>query len=116
MINYRISIHYSTLFMAFIFALKTESSFKLELFLFVVTLIILWFLDLAIHLNFVIIVASLLVLLTELINSAIETVVDMITVEYNELVKKAKDIGSAAVMVSISMYLISWLYVVWSIL
>ncbi|BFU78239.1 diacylglycerol kinase [Arcobacter sp. 15-2] len=99
----------------FLIALKTESSFKLELFLFAITLIVLWFLDLNTNLNFIIIVASLLVLLIELINSAIETVVDMITVKYNKLAKKAKDIGSAAVMISISIYVMSWLFVIWSI-
>ena len=44
--------------------------------------------------------AFLVVLMIELVNSAIETVVDRIGQEHNELSGKAKDLGSAAVMIS----------------
>ena len=40
------------------------------------------------------------VLTIELINTAIEATVDMVTIEYNELAKVAKDCGSAATFVS----------------
>ncbi len=43
----------------------------------------------------------LLVLLVELINSAIEATVDRISLENHDLAKRAKDIGSAAVLVSL---------------
>jgi len=43
----------------------------------------------------------LLVLLVELINSAIEATVDRISLEDHQLAKRAKDIGSAAVLVSL---------------
>ena len=41
-----------------------------------------------------------LVLITEALNTSIETVVDRISLEQNPLSKKAKDIGSAAVFLS----------------
>ncbi|MDP2806163.1 MAG: diacylglycerol kinase [Gallionellaceae bacterium] len=43
----------------------------------------------------------LLVLLVELINSAIEATVDRVSLEDHDLAKRAKDIGSAAVLVSL---------------
>lgn len=43
----------------------------------------------------------LLVLLVELVNSAIEATVDRISLEDHDLAKRAKDIGSAAVLVSL---------------
>jgi len=51
---------------------------------------------------------SLLVLLTELVNSAIEAVVDRMGDDYNELSGRAKDLGSAAVMMSGIMAAIVW--------
>jgi diacylglycerol kinase (ATP) len=49
-----------------------------------------------------------LILLTELLNSAIETVVDRIGLEQHELSGRAKDIGSAAVMLSLIWAAITW--------
>jgi diacylglycerol kinase (ATP) len=47
------------------------------------------------------IASVLLVLIIELINSAIEAIVDRVSLERHELSKRAKDIGSAAVLVSL---------------
>ena len=43
----------------------------------------------------------ILVLIVELLNSAIEAVVDRVSLEYHDLAKRAKDLGSAAVMLSL---------------
>lgn len=53
----------------------------------------------------------ILVLLVELLNSAIEAVVDRISDEYHPLSGKAKDIGSAAVMVALLNAAIVWLII-----
>lgn len=50
----------------------------------------------------------LLVLLVELINSAIEATVDRISLENHDLAKRAKDIGSAAVFVSLINAVLIW--------
>ena len=50
----------------------------------------------------------LLVLIVELLNSAIETVVDRFGPEQNELSGRAKDQGSAAVMVSLLTVVLTW--------
>ena len=50
----------------------------------------------------------LLLLVVELINTAIESVVDRIGTEKHELSKRAKDIGSAAVFLSVILLVIMW--------
>lgn len=50
----------------------------------------------------------LLVLIVELINSAIEATVDRISLENHRLAKRAKDIGSAAVLIALINVLAVW--------
>ncbi|MDA8129136.1 MAG: diacylglycerol kinase [Betaproteobacteria bacterium] len=45
--------------------------------------------------------AVLLVLIVELLNSALEAAVDRISLEHHQLIKRAKDMGSAAVMIAL---------------
>ncbi|MBL8491581.1 MAG: diacylglycerol kinase, partial [Rhodocyclaceae bacterium] len=54
-------------------------------------------------------VASVLaVLVVELLNSAVEAVVDRISLEDHRLSKRAKDIGSAAVLLSLANVIVVW--------
>ena len=53
-----------------------------------------------------------LVLVVELINSAIEAVVDRVSLDRNPLSKNAKDLGSAAVMLSFAFAAITWVVIV----
>lgn len=50
----------------------------------------------------------LMILIVELLNSAIESVVDRIGSEYHELSGRAKDIGSAAVFLSFLLAVVIW--------
>jgi diacylglycerol kinase (ATP) len=50
----------------------------------------------------------LLVLMVELLNSAIEATVDRISLDNHDLAKRAKDIGSAAVLVSLINVVVVW--------
>ena len=52
--------------------------------------------------------SSMLVLITELLNSAVEKVVDRIGTEHHILSKQAKDLGSAAAAVSMLTGVIVW--------
>jgi diacylglycerol kinase (ATP) len=52
-----------------------------------------------------------LVLIVELVNSAIEAAVDRISLENHRLAKRAKDIGSAAVMLSLLNLTVVWVLV-----
>ena len=54
------------------------------------------------------IASVLLVLLVELLNSAVEATVDRISLENHDLAKRAKDIGSAAVLVSLVNAIVVW--------
>lgn len=54
------------------------------------------------------IASVLLVLVVELLNSAIEAVVDRVSLENHRLAKRAKDIGSAAVLVSLLQVAVVW--------
>ena len=53
-----------------------------------------------------------LILATELVNSAIEAIVDDISLDYRELAKRAKDLGSAAVFCAILAAVIIWVAVI----
>jgi len=52
-----------------------------------------------------------LVLLVELLNSAVEAVVDRVGMEHHELSGRAKDIGSAAVMLSLFWAAATWAFI-----
>ena len=52
-----------------------------------------------------------LVLCAELLNSAIEAVVDLVSPEYHELAGRAKDMGSAATFVLMAFTALSWVLV-----
>jgi diacylglycerol kinase (ATP) len=54
------------------------------------------------------IASVLLVIIVELLNSAIEATVDRISLENHDLAKRAKDIGSAAVLVSLINVIVVW--------
>ena len=65
-------------------------------------------------LEWLILILPLFVLLiVELLNSAIENTVDRIGSEMHELSGRAKDLGSAAVMLSLLLIALSWSVVVW---
>lgn len=58
--------------------------------------------------------STILVLIVELLNSAIEATVDRVSLERHLLAKRAKDIGSAAVMLSLLNLLLVWGLVVFA--
>lgn len=55
----------------------------------------------------------LLVLIVELLNSAVEATVDRISDEHNTLSRRAKDMGSAAVFLSLALTVLVWATVLW---
>ena len=90
---------------------KHEEAFRVEVF-FAVLLLPIALLVASTPVELVLLVGSVvLVLLVELLNSAIEAVVDRISEEHHELAGRAKDQGSAAVMLSMGMFVITWLVI-----
>lgn len=55
----------------------------------------------------------LLVFVVELLNSALEAIADAVSLEHHTLLGRAKDLGSAAVMVSIAVAVLTWLVALW---
>lgn len=56
----------------------------------------------------------LLLLIVELLNSAVEAVVDRVSLENHELAKRAKDIGSASVLVALVNVAVVWALVLFA--
>jgi diacylglycerol kinase (ATP) len=89
-------------------AFRTESSFRLEAYLFLV------FGPLAVWLGrtpierTILLGSLLLVLAIELLNSALEAIVDKVSPEFHEFAGRAKDMGSAAVFVSMLNVIACW--------
>ena len=87
-----------------IFALREESAFRQEIFLVIISLSVIIIAEVsAIEIIFMTFATSL-VLIIELLNSSVEAAVDRISFEYHGLSKRAKDYGSAAVMLSIFLW------------
>lgn len=91
------------------FAITNETAFMQEVFIYVVLLIVLYFLPLSVIFKCILLFANTIVLIVELLNSAVEAIVDMTSPEYNILAKRAKDMSSAAVLISIVLSILLWL-------
>lgn len=85
-----------------------ESSFRLEVYLFVVLAPIGWWLGQTPVERVLLIGSILLVISIELLNSAIEAVIERYGPEFHELAGRAKDMGSAAVFVLMMNVLLVW--------
>lgn len=88
-----------------------ESSFRLEVCLFVIAAPLgLWLGDTGVE-RALMVGAMLLVLSVELLNSAVEAVIERYGPEHHELAGRAKDMGSAAVFVLLVNTVIVWLLI-----
>jgi diacylglycerol kinase (ATP) len=89
-------------------AYRHEDAFRQEVWLAAIMIPVALFLPIP-GLGRALMVASvLLVLIVELINSAIEAAIDRISLENHNLSKRAKDIGSAAVMIALINVIVTW--------
>ncbi|RDB41944.1 diacylglycerol kinase [Halomonas sp. DQ26W] len=94
-------------------AFRHESAFRQELALCMVLLPLAWWIGEG-PVEWILLLGScLLVLIIELLNSAIESVVDRIGTEHHELSGRAKDIGSAAVMLALLLAGLVWGLLSW---
>ena len=89
-------------------AFKHESAFRQETALLIILLPIAILLGQNIVDYSILIGSLLLVIIVELLNSAVEAVVDRIGDEHHKLAGRAKDIGSAAVFVSLVNVVVIW--------
>ena len=93
-------------------AILNEAAFRQEAMIFIIALIAIQFMPVSGVIKLLLLVSSIIVLIVELLNSAIEAVVDKVSPEYNKLAKQAKDMGSAAVFLSFVAAGAVWLYAV----
>jgi diacylglycerol kinase (ATP) len=89
-------------------AWRHEASFRLEACLAVILIPLGFWLGHGALEKLALILPAILVLSVELLNSAIEAVVDKISTEFHELAGRAKDMGSAAVFLLQLLVLLSW--------
>ncbi|MEC6830212.1 diacylglycerol kinase [Photobacterium toruni] len=85
-----------------------EAAFRQESILLVIMTIVSFFMPVTKIERLMMISSLFIVVIVELINSAVEAVVDRIGPEYHELSGRAKDIGSAAVFVALALVVITW--------
>ncbi|WP_289187587.1 diacylglycerol kinase [uncultured Parasutterella sp.] len=89
-------------------AWKTEDAFRQESVLAVILIPVAVLLPVSLVYKLLLIGSVILVLIVEVLNSAIEAVVDRFGGEIHPLSGKAKDLGSAAVLLALTFALITW--------
>ncbi len=89
-------------------SMANEAAFRQELCVVTITSIALFFLPLPGIWKGLLFFATANVLVVELLNSAIESNVDLASPQYHELAKRAKDTGSAAVLLSVVIAIFLW--------
>lgn len=89
-------------------AFRYEAAFRQLLVLHAVLLLCVWLPDFDTTTRMVLVAASFVSLITELFNTAIEAVVDYISLEKHPLAKRAKDVGSAAQFTALLMTAVLW--------
>ncbi|MFP1723058.1 diacylglycerol kinase [Lonsdalea quercina] len=94
-------------------AWRHEAAFRQETILTLAGIIIACWLPVSILERLLLIGAVVLIVIVELLNSAIEAVVDRIGKEYHELAGRAKDLGSAAVLVACLLAAVVWGVLLW---
>ena len=92
-------------------ALRHEHAFRQELIAAAVLVPVGWLLGANGIQRALLIGCLMIVLIVELLNSAVEAVVDRVSLERHDLAKRAKDLGSAAVMLAIANAAIVWVLV-----
>ena len=89
-------------------AYRHEDAFRQEVLLAVMLIPLSFFLPVSGIGRALMIASVLLTLIVELLNSAVEATVDRISLDNHRLAKRAKDIGSAAVLISLINVVIVW--------
>lgn len=88
--------------------IKNETSFKIELIITIILLPSIFLIDETLTNKLLMFITLLGMPLAETINSAIERVVDLVTLEQNSMAGRAKDVGSSIVFISIIIFIVTW--------
>lgn len=93
--------------------LKSEMSFKLEMIIVLALLPVVFLINGTMCEKLLMFVTLMGMPLTEAMNSAVERVVDLVTLDYIEMAGRAKDAGSAAVFLSIVIFVSTWSIIIY---
>ena len=93
--------------------IKNETSFKIELFLLIPVILVIYFMDIDLTQKLILFVSYFLVLVGEAANSAIERVVDLVTLDHHEMAGKAKDVGSTVVFLLVIQVIVVWCSIIY---
>jgi len=99
-----------------VFAVREESAFRQELTLAALLIPLALILPFAAVERLLLIGSIALVLIVELVNSGVEAAIDRISFEHHGLSKRAKDYGSAAVMLALLVCAMFWVTLTWQLL
>lgn len=94
-------------------AYRYESAFRQVLWLNLILIVLTFILNFDSATQMLLIIASFVSLITELFNTAVEAAVDHTSTEKHELAKRAKDAGSAAQLLALTMLGIVWAIALW---
>ncbi|MCG9491764.1 diacylglycerol kinase [Acinetobacter pittii] len=92
-------------------AYKNEAAFRQIVLINIILIPVSFFVDVSRSEHILLIIVCLFAMIVELFNSAIEAVVDRVSLEKHQLSKNAKDMGSAAQFVALSIIAITWLII-----
>ncbi len=88
--------------------IKHETSFRIELILVILLMPVIFWIPLELSYKLLMFITLMGMPLAEAMNSAIERVTDLVTLDYHEMAGRAKDVGSAVVFLSISIFVVVW--------
>jgi diacylglycerol kinase (ATP) len=94
-----------------IYAYKEESAFRQELALSLILIPLAIYFPVTPIEKILLIASVILVLVIELLNSSVEAAIDRISFEVHDLSKRAKDFGSAAVMLALLLCALTWVII-----
>lgn len=92
-------------------AWKNEAAFRQEIVASIILIAIAFFLPVNELEQLMMIGSLVLIVIVELMNSAVEAVVDRVGSEWHELSGRAKDIGSAAVLIALLFAAFTWIFI-----
>lgn len=93
---------------------KYEEAFRQEAFLYLCLLPVIYFIPVSGLFKCLLLIVNSIVLIVELLNSALEAIVDMVSPDYHVYAKRAKDMGSAAVLLSLLLAGAIWCVAIFS--
>lgn len=87
---------------------QNETSFKIELIIATILIPVIVLVDVTLVEKSLMFITLMGMLIAEATNSAIERVVDLVTLEHHDMAGRAKDVGSTVVFLSIGVFVVTW--------